>query len=100
MQVEQQLAKIEDPAFVDRAHQVIMRMQSLLSSKYTPFARMEIETSEDWCVLREEAKKPNRSEALVWLEELLAQLSRAKKIFLQSGVYAHSPSPVEGEGRG
>jgi hypothetical protein len=74
MQIEQQLAKIEDPPFVDRAHQVIMRMQSLLGSKNTPFARIQIETSDDWSALREEAKRPDRSEALVWLEELLAQL--------------------------
>jgi hypothetical protein len=74
MQIEQQLAKIDDPAFVDRAHQVIMRMQSPLSSKNTPFARIEIETSEDWYALRGEATRPDRGEALVWLEELLAQL--------------------------
>src|SRR5262249_14144526 len=51
MQIEQQLAKIDDGQFVDRAHQVVMRIQSLLNSKNTPFARVEIETSEDWQLL-------------------------------------------------
>jgi hypothetical protein len=74
MQIEQQLAKIDDLAFVDRAHQVVMRMQFLLSSRNTPFARLEIETSEDWSALRAEANKPDRSEAFAWLEELLSQL--------------------------
>ena len=51
MQIEKQLHKIEDHQFVELAHQVVKRIQSLINSGTTPFARIEIETSEEWKTL-------------------------------------------------
>jgi serine/threonine protein kinase len=74
MQIEKQLHKIGDGAFVERAHQVVKRMQSLLNSGKTPFARVEIEASDDWSVLWRDEGKVDQSDALLWLQELLERL--------------------------
>jgi hypothetical protein len=49
-------------------------MQSLLNSGKTPFARVEIEASDDWRFLWRDECKVDRSDALLWLGELLEQL--------------------------
>jgi hypothetical protein len=74
MQIEKQLHKIGDGAFVERAHQVVKRMQSLLNSGKTPFARVEIEASDDWSVLWRDDGRVDQSDALLWLQELLERL--------------------------
>jgi len=74
MRIEQQLQKIEDREFVDLAHQVVKRVQSLLNSGKTPFARVEIETSDEWKALRGQEDDEVCFEALLWLDELLDEL--------------------------
>ena len=74
MQIERQLQKIDDHRFVDLAHQMIKRIQAILTSGKIPFARAEIETSKDWKVLCGMASNDLCCEALLWLEELLAKL--------------------------
>jgi hypothetical protein len=74
MQIERQLQKIEDGDFVDAVHQVIKRVQSLLGSGSTPYARLEIETSPEWKTLCRRSEDETCGEALLWLEELLQKL--------------------------
>lgn len=74
VQIEKQLAKIEDARFVDFAHQVITRVQSILNAGKTPFSRVEIETSDLWQALRRHETSEGCVEALLWLEELLDEL--------------------------
>jgi hypothetical protein len=75
IEIEKQLHQIHDHEFVELAHQVVKRIQSLISSGVVPFARMEVETSEEWRTLcgrvDEEAAY---EEVLLWLEELLEEL--------------------------
>jgi hypothetical protein len=75
MEIEKQLHKIQDHAFVEQAHQVVKRIQSLISSRSAQFARMEVETSEEWKTLCSEVEKnPAYEEAQLWLQELLEEL--------------------------
>lgn len=74
MQIERQLQRISDREFVELAHRVVKRMQSLIDSRSTRFARVEIETSEDWQALRIREANPECTEALLWIEELLGGL--------------------------
>jgi hypothetical protein len=70
MQIEKQLQKIDVQRFVDLAHQVVKRVQSLLTSGKTPFARVEIESSQEWKALCGLADNEACCDALLWLEEL------------------------------
>jgi hypothetical protein len=74
MQIEKQLHRIEDRQFVDLAHQVVKRVQSLLTSGNIPFARVEIETSQEWKTLLGQGDNDACCEAILWLEELLGML--------------------------
>jgi Protein kinase domain/TIR domain len=74
MQIEKQLQKIDDGQFVERVHQMVKRMQSPLNAGKTPFARLEIETSDDWKLLWKDDGKADHSDVLLWLGELLDQL--------------------------
>jgi hypothetical protein len=74
MQVEQQLHVNANARFVELAHQVVKRVQSLLMGGPTPFARLDLERSDEWQSLRREAQDDASAEALLWLEELLGQL--------------------------
>jgi hypothetical protein len=71
LQVERQLSKVDDRQFVDAAHQVIKRVQAILTSGKVPYARVEIETSQPWKSLQSLSSDDSRCEALLWLEELL-----------------------------
>jgi hypothetical protein len=74
MQIERQLHKTEDHQFVELVHQVVTRIQSFIDSGKTPFARIEIETSEEWRALFGQEVNEPCAEALLWLEELLGEL--------------------------
>jgi len=78
MQVEKQLHVIENRQFVGLGHQVVKRVQSLLtagrSAGKIPFARVEVETSDEWKTLRNQEDDEACGEALLWLEELLKEL--------------------------
>jgi hypothetical protein len=74
MEIERQLHKIEADQFVELAHQVVKRIQSLINSGTVPFARMEIETSEEWKALYGQVRNEECYEAMLWLEELLGEL--------------------------
>jgi serine/threonine protein kinase len=73
LQVEKQLQQIEDHQFVDLAHQLIKRVQSLLTSGKAPFARVEIETSDEWRALCSQDASDAHLESLLCLEELLEE---------------------------
>jgi hypothetical protein len=74
MQIEKQLERIENAEFVDQVHRVIKRIQSQLSARTSPYARLEIETSPEWNQLGSHSEDEPRGEALFWLEELLKEL--------------------------
>jgi serine/threonine protein kinase len=74
MQIEKQLHKIDDHQFVESVHQVVKRIQSLIDSGTTPFSRIEVETSDEWRALFGREVDESCAEAIMWLEELLAQL--------------------------
>jgi hypothetical protein len=74
MQIERQLQVINDVQFVDLAHQVIKRVQSLRTSVNAQFARFEIETSAEWKTLWSQFENDTYGETLLWLEELLKGL--------------------------
>ncbi len=74
MQLEKQLQRIEDHQFLELAHQLVKRVQSILTSGKTPYARIEIETSNEWKALRSQEDNAACSDALLWLEELLGEL--------------------------
>jgi hypothetical protein len=74
MEVEKQLHKIDTHSFTESAHQVVKRIQSLLHSGQTPFARAEIENSEDWQNLYEHQQQNDCGDAILWLEELMKVL--------------------------
>ena len=74
MQIEKQLEKIEDHAFRDAGHQVLRRVQSLLNSGRSQFARLEIETGSDFKTLRARQEDEACFEAVLWIEELLKEL--------------------------
>jgi hypothetical protein len=75
IEIERQLHKIEDHAFVELAHQVVKRIQSLINSGTVPFARIEVETSEEWKSLCSQAgDEAEREYVLLWLQELLEEL--------------------------
>lgn len=74
MQIEKQLQRIGDHRFVDVAHQVIKRVQSIRNSGKTSFARMEIESSDEWKTLWSHENNEDSYEVLLWLEELLEEL--------------------------
>lgn len=71
MQIEKQLAKVSDPRFVDTAHQLLKRIQTLLNSGADPLARLDVERSADWRVLQESCQEAAEEEAKFWLTELL-----------------------------
>jgi hypothetical protein len=73
MEIEKHLHKVEFHQFVELSHQVIKRAQSLINSG-TPFARIEIETSEEWKTLRSQDANNACGDVLLWLEELLQDL--------------------------
>ncbi len=75
MQIEQHLRGCEAPGFVEQAHQIIKRIQSALNSGKVPYARMEIENSRDWRELWAREMRPDCSEPLLWLQELINELS-------------------------
>jgi hypothetical protein len=75
IEIEKQLHKIENHQFVELAHQVVKRIQSLLSSGNVPYARIEIETSEEWKSLCSQVEEEaGYEEVLLWLQELLEEL--------------------------
>jgi hypothetical protein len=74
MQIERQLRKIDDHQFVELVHQVVKRIQSLIDAGTTPFSRIEVEASDEWRALFSQKVDESCAEALLWLEELLAQL--------------------------
>ena len=74
MQVEKQLQRVADREFVDVAHQVVKRVQLLLSCGKIPFARVEIESSDELKSLRGHEDNEACCETLLWLEELLREL--------------------------
>lgn len=74
MQIEKQLQNIGDVEFVELAHVVVKRTQSLIDSRSSRFARVEIETSEEWRALHTREANPECTEALLWMDELLATL--------------------------
>ena len=71
MQVERQLHRIDNERFVDSAHHVIKRFQSLLQAGETAFARLEIETSSEWEFLQQYVDDDDCGEAVLWLDELI-----------------------------
>jgi predicted Ser/Thr protein kinase len=75
MQIEKQLQTIADHRFVETTHQVVKRVQSLLNSGKTPYARVEIESSDEWKSLWSHEDSEDCYEVLLWLEELLKELS-------------------------
>ncbi len=74
MQIEKHLQHVDDHEFVDTAHQLVKRMQSLLNTGTTPFARIEIETNSDWIELQRRPRNEAGDDALLWMEELLGRL--------------------------
>jgi hypothetical protein len=68
------LQQVDDPRFVDLAHQVVAWVQSLLTGRTPPSARVEIETSKDWRILCGMDSSDASCLALLWLEELLERL--------------------------
>ena len=60
--------------FVELAHEVVKHVQSLVASERASFARIEVETSDQWRTLRDRAKPGVHDDALFWLEELLETL--------------------------
>ena len=74
LQIERQLQKIKDRQVSDLVHQVVRRVQALLNTGQTRFARLEIETSPDYKTLREKAEDEAGGEILLWLDELLREL--------------------------
>ena len=74
MELERELRMIDNPRFVEVAHQITKRLQSLLSSKKTPYARLEIETSAEWRSLTEEGRAAGYEEVRFWLEEILQEV--------------------------
>ncbi len=74
LQIEKQLQKTKDRQVLDLVHQVVRRVQSLLNTGQTRFARLEIETSPDYKTLREKTQNDVSGEILLWLDELLHEL--------------------------
>jgi tRNA A-37 threonylcarbamoyl transferase component Bud32 len=74
IQIEKQLHKVEDREFVDLAYQVVKRVQAYLTSGKPPFARVEIESSQEWRALAAHGDGDAYCESLLWLEELLNEL--------------------------
>ena len=74
MQIEKQLQTIAEPRFVEPAHQVVKRVQSLLNAGSHPFSRVEIERSDEWQTLCRKEYRPGCDDALFWLGELLGQM--------------------------
>jgi hypothetical protein len=73
MEIEKHLQGIDQHQFVELSHQVIKRAQSLINSG-TKFARIEIETSEEWKMLHSQNANDACGDVLLWLEELLREL--------------------------
>lgn len=73
MRIEHELHRIDDPCFVELAHQVVTRVQSVLNSGRSAVALAEIENSDDWKSLWGQEDDVARYEALFALEELLKQ---------------------------
>ncbi len=71
MQLEKQLQKIEDHRFLELAHQLVKRIQAQLTAGKSPYARLEIETSDQWKSLRQQDTSDACGEVVLWLEELL-----------------------------
>ena len=69
-----QLQKIEDRKILDTAHQVIRRVATVLDAGKSPYARVEIETSDEWKSLCDEGSNAACDELLFWLGELLEEL--------------------------
>ena len=74
MQIERQLQTIEDSQFVEMAHQLLKRVETLRASKDMAIARFEIESSDVWKMLCIRGDNEACSEGLLWLEELLEGL--------------------------
>ena len=74
VQIEKQLQMIADHSFVELAHEVVKRVQSLLACGDSPFARVEIETSQEWKALCSQDDDEACCEVLLWLEKLLGEL--------------------------
>jgi hypothetical protein len=73
MEIEKHLHKIELHQFVELSHQVIKRAQSLINSG-TQFARIEIETSDEWKTLHSQVSDDACGDVILWLEELICEL--------------------------
>lgn len=74
VQVEKQLTKVRDEAFVERAHRFVARVQGRLAMPRSPLARPEIESSDGWRELTSWGGDDAIGEALMWIEELLRAL--------------------------
>jgi hypothetical protein len=74
VQVEKQLSRVRDEAFVERAHRWVTRVQGLLVMPRGPLARAEIESSDAWRELTTWKGDDSTAEALLWMDELLQNL--------------------------
>lgn len=74
VQIEKHLQKIDDDRFVDLTHQVVKRVQAMLNAGNHPFARVEIEGSNEWKTLCQQESKAGYQDTLFWLGELLEEL--------------------------
>ncbi len=74
VQVEKQLSRVRDEAFVERAHHWVARVQGLLLMPRGPLARAEIESSDAWRELATWNGDDSTAEALLWMDELLQNL--------------------------
>ncbi len=74
VQVETHLQRVEDREFVDLTHKLVKRVQSLLTSGNTSYARAEIENSDEWKTLGSRDDNEACCDVLLWLESLLEQL--------------------------
>lgn len=74
MQIERQLRQCADQRFVELGHQIVKRIQALLNSGESAYARLEIENSPDWKTIWRYEGRDDCSEALLWLQELVKTL--------------------------
>jgi hypothetical protein len=74
VQIEKQLHQLNDLEFVETAHRFVKRVQSLFSADKSTLTLLELENSPLWKSLAEYSERPEYSDALLWLGELLEEL--------------------------
>jgi len=73
-EIEKSLQQVEDPHFVESAHQLLRRFEAAFQSAADPFGRVGIEMSDTWKRMIERQNNDACCDAVLWMEKLLEEL--------------------------